>query len=330
MAAPGPGTGHRADGESLLRSRKRNFSEAEVSALLRCVSARRKKLMAAPQDKVPLWQRTQIWKQVTEAVNAASGFRNRRTPGEVKKKWSDIKIEAKKRLRVATERGDDAELRPTDKRILAILQQDPDPVQDCTIDLDPDPEPDLSVVKQEPGLEPGLDSALPTIVNVTTVKSEPLLSESDPNSSSTSASMDHAQINPFMDRAPINTFMDRAPINTFSERAQINTFTENFPPVNHITERAQMNPFTESFPHINHITEQAKTGPFTERSQPEAVTEHAQTNHVSESAQFSQPNLMLLLLQNQQQILDTLRNMAQTFSQINSSLKDISQSLKNR
>lgn len=324
--SPGPDPqGPRADSESLLRSRKRNFSEAEVSALLRGVSSRRKKLLAAPEDKVPLWQRTQIWKQVTEAVNTASGFRNRRTPGEVKKKWSDIKIEARKRQRLATERGDEGELRPMHKRILAILQRDQD--LDCTIDLDQDQDCPITGdcpvrVKQEPGLHSGLDSvldsgldsglALPTIVHVTTLKSEPLLSEFDPSSMSTSASTEHAQNNLFTERSHHG--------NHATEHA------EN----NHATEHAQMNHVTERSHHGNHTTEHAQNNHDTERSHHgNNVTEHAQNNHTTEHAQSARPDLMLLLVQNQQQILDTLRDMAQTFSQINSSLKDIAHSLKN-
>ncbi|KAK7877309.1 hypothetical protein WMY93_031959 [Mugilogobius chulae] len=103
--------------------------------------------MLAPAAKgVPRWQRTLMWKQVTEAVNAASGHRNRRTMSEVKKKWTQ------------------------DKRIMSILNPNLDLDQDQDQDLEQDLEQDLKLrVKQEP--EPG-----PTIVHVTTLKSEPQLS----------------------------------------------------------------------------------------------------------------------------------------------------------
>ncbi|XP_072298949.1 uncharacterized protein [Eucyclogobius newberryi] len=274
MRAPG------ADETQLLRSRKRNFSEAEVDALLRCVCARRKKLLLTSVDGVPRWQRSLMWKQVTEAVNVASGHQNRRTTREIKKKWSDIKIEAKKRYKSAAERGDDALLRPQDKRIICIL----DSGQNWDRDQAPGP-----IVKLEPG--PG-----PTIIHVTTVKSEPQLSESEPSSSSPPASTEHAQTDPQTEQAKMDLCTDLS------------------------TECAQTELSTQ-LPIEVHMEQQTPAHcKCTEHAQRTSYTEHAQCAPSSD--------LMVALLRNQQQILETLRNMNDTFSHISSSLKDISHSLR--
>ncbi|KAL6473318.1 hypothetical protein MHYP_G00195060 [Metynnis hypsauchen] len=88
------------------RGKKRNFTECEVETLLNEVEVRKKCLFGAlssgPLSSGPLSsgitakRKRSEWDSVCEAVNAVGS--EQRTLAEIKKKWSDIKVDVKRRL----------------------------------------------------------------------------------------------------------------------------------------------------------------------------------------------------------------------------------------
>ncbi|XP_047445722.1 nuclear apoptosis-inducing factor 1-like [Mugil cephalus] len=105
--------------------KKKNFSPGEIETLLLNVSLRKKILFSSVRCGVSSPVKRQAWQDITRAVNAVGT--EQRTVGEVKKKWSDMKTEAKKRLAAAgrsdtgTERGQEVRATHVDERIGAII-----------------------------------------------------------------------------------------------------------------------------------------------------------------------------------------------------------------
>src|SRR4029434_3418178 len=75
-------------------TRKKNYSEAEISVLLREVEMRANTLFGSLSGCVK--SKCVAWQGVTQAVNEVGG--NQRTLPEVKKKWADLKLHSKKRI----------------------------------------------------------------------------------------------------------------------------------------------------------------------------------------------------------------------------------------
>lgn len=107
------------------RTKKRNFTQSEVVILIDDVDTRKKILFGGHSVGITNARKTTEWQYVADAVNnvASEG----RTVSEIKK-WSDIKVEAKRRISLhrrsvcATGGGQGtAELTPTDKRLAGII-----------------------------------------------------------------------------------------------------------------------------------------------------------------------------------------------------------------
>ncbi|XP_064190462.1 nuclear apoptosis-inducing factor 1-like isoform X1 [Anguilla rostrata] len=83
---------------ALLRHKckKKNFTEREIEVLLGEVERRRSILFNGVSMGVSNKRKRLEWHRVCAAVNASSAVN--RSAGEVKKKWFDIKVQAKKRI----------------------------------------------------------------------------------------------------------------------------------------------------------------------------------------------------------------------------------------
>ncbi|KAL6485665.1 hypothetical protein MHYP_G00050570 [Metynnis hypsauchen] len=108
------------------RGKKRNFTECEVEALLNEVEARKKCLFGTLSSGITAKRKRSEWDSVCEAVNAVGS--EHRTLAEIKKKWSDIKVDVKRRLTAhrqsVTQTGGgvgDIELTPFDQRAAGIV-----------------------------------------------------------------------------------------------------------------------------------------------------------------------------------------------------------------
>ncbi|XP_034543279.1 uncharacterized protein LOC117815582 [Notolabrus celidotus] len=109
------------------RERKKNFSEAEIEIILGEVESRKHIVFSSVSCGVNGTEKGKAWKEVTEAVNDVSAVV--RTIQEVKRKWFDLKIEAKKRIKLskdnstATGGGGPSQPRlcPIDERIAGII-----------------------------------------------------------------------------------------------------------------------------------------------------------------------------------------------------------------
>jgi len=78
------------------RGKKRNFTNCEVEILVGEVETRQNILFGGHSIGITNAKKATEWQHVADAVNSASA--QVRTVAEIKKKWSDIKVEAKKRL----------------------------------------------------------------------------------------------------------------------------------------------------------------------------------------------------------------------------------------
>ncbi|XP_026113218.1 nuclear apoptosis-inducing factor 1-like [Carassius auratus] len=108
------------------KSKKRNFTQCEVEVIVGEVEKRRKMLFGGHSVGITNAKKALEWQTVADAVNAVAS--QPRTVAEIKKKWSDIKVEAKKRLALhrqsvsATGGGKGTpELTPLDERLAAII-----------------------------------------------------------------------------------------------------------------------------------------------------------------------------------------------------------------
>lgn len=108
------------------RGKKRNFSDTEIEVLVEEVEVNKNILFGTLNAGVTNKRKTSAWDKVTTAVNAVGS--EERTQSEVKKKWFDIKIKAKKNVTAhrqqitATGGGQTTtELTPMDTRIASII-----------------------------------------------------------------------------------------------------------------------------------------------------------------------------------------------------------------
>ncbi len=75
--------------------RKRDFSECELEMLLNEVEAHKHILFGTLSSGINTKRKKSEWESVCEAVNAVGS--EQLTSSELKKKWSDIKVEVKRR-----------------------------------------------------------------------------------------------------------------------------------------------------------------------------------------------------------------------------------------
>ena len=108
------------------RVKKRNFTESELEILLHEVEMRKHMLFGTLSTGINAKQKTNEWERVCEAVNAVGS--QQRTHSEIKKKWSDLKVEVKRRVsahrRSVTATGGGTgvgELSPFDLRVAALI-----------------------------------------------------------------------------------------------------------------------------------------------------------------------------------------------------------------
>ena len=76
--------------------KKKNFTETELEVLLSKVEARKNVLFGTLSSGISSKRKRNGWESVCQAVNAVGS--ETRTQVEVKKKWSDIKVDVKLRL----------------------------------------------------------------------------------------------------------------------------------------------------------------------------------------------------------------------------------------
>ena len=111
----------------MSKGKKRNFNESELEVLLNEVETRRAVLFGSLSSGINTKKKKFEWECVCEAVNAVGS--EQRTPTEIKKKkWSDMKVEVKRRIaahrRSITATGGGTggeELTPFDQRVAAIV-----------------------------------------------------------------------------------------------------------------------------------------------------------------------------------------------------------------
>uniref|UniRef100_A0A8C5AEI9 Myb/SANT-like DNA-binding domain-containing protein n=1 Tax=Gadus morhua TaxID=8049 RepID=A0A8C5AEI9_GADMO len=106
------------------RGKKRNFTESELEILLHEVEMRKHMLFGTLSTGINAKQKRSEWERVCEAVNAVGS--QQRTHSEIKKKWSDLKVEVKRRAhrRSVTATGGGTgvgELSPFDLRVAALI-----------------------------------------------------------------------------------------------------------------------------------------------------------------------------------------------------------------
>ena len=108
------------------KTKKRNFTECEVEVLVNEVEQPRNVLFGAHSTGVTNCKKACAWQHVADAVNvvASQGC----TMAEIKKKWSDIKVDAKKRIAAhrqsirAMGRGEgEPDLTPMDQKLAGII-----------------------------------------------------------------------------------------------------------------------------------------------------------------------------------------------------------------
>ncbi|XP_061593275.1 nuclear apoptosis-inducing factor 1-like [Cololabis saira] len=106
--------------------KKRNFTECEMETLLSEVEARKRVLSGTLSSGITRKRKRSEWDSVCDAVNAVGS--EQRTHAELKKKWSDIKVEVKRRTAAHRQsvaktgggKGED-DLTPFQQRVAAIV-----------------------------------------------------------------------------------------------------------------------------------------------------------------------------------------------------------------
>ncbi|XP_059896290.1 uncharacterized protein LOC132448783 [Gadus macrocephalus] len=108
------------------RVKKRNFTESELEILVHEVEMRKHMLFGTLSTGINAKQKINEWERVCEAVNSVGS--QQRTHSEIKKKWSDLKVEVKRRVsahrRSVTTTGGGTgvgELSPFDLRVAALI-----------------------------------------------------------------------------------------------------------------------------------------------------------------------------------------------------------------
>lgn len=76
--------------------KKKNFTEDELEALLAEVETRKNILFGTLSSGITSKRKRNEWESVCQAVNAMGS--ETRTQAEIKKKWSDIKLDVKRRM----------------------------------------------------------------------------------------------------------------------------------------------------------------------------------------------------------------------------------------
>ncbi|XP_059209967.1 t-SNARE domain-containing protein 1-like [Centropristis striata] len=74
-------------------TKKRNFSEAEIETLTSHVQQHKVILFGSLKSGIKGSRKNEVWKEITAAVNSVAA--DTRTPSEVKKKWSNLKLATK-------------------------------------------------------------------------------------------------------------------------------------------------------------------------------------------------------------------------------------------
>ncbi|XDV33494.1 hypothetical protein PO909_003891 [Leuciscus waleckii] len=109
-------------------AKKRNFSDVEIETITREVEKNKIVLFGSLKSGIKGAHKNKIWNQITSSVNSVGV--EKRTPAEVKKKWSDIKIATKRRVsalkRSQSQTGGgppdpSLQLTPNDERVAALI-----------------------------------------------------------------------------------------------------------------------------------------------------------------------------------------------------------------
>ncbi|CAM4657939.1 unnamed protein product [Leuciscus chuanchicus] len=77
-------------------AKKKNFSNVEIETITREVERNKIVLFGSLKSGIKGAHKNKIWTQITSSVNSVGV--EKRTPAEVKKKWSDIKIATKRHV----------------------------------------------------------------------------------------------------------------------------------------------------------------------------------------------------------------------------------------
>ncbi|KAK0146283.1 t-SNARE domain-containing protein 1 [Merluccius polli] len=104
------------------KGRKINFSECEVEVLISEVEARNNILFGSLSSGISTKTKKLAWEKVAKSVNEV-GAENR-TVADIKKKWSDIKVDVKKKGFCPPEKRGGAglgELAPFEQRVAAVV-----------------------------------------------------------------------------------------------------------------------------------------------------------------------------------------------------------------
>lgn len=137
---------------SKQKSKKKNFSDCEIEVLLAEVERRRRVLFNGVSMGVSNRRKRMEWHRVCVAVNNVSS--DHRSPGEVKKKWFDIKVQAKKRISAHRQSvgaaGWSSPLSPLDERVAFIMED----IQPSAALAPPDGYPDMA---ESPAVKMGKD-----------------------------------------------------------------------------------------------------------------------------------------------------------------------------
>ncbi|XP_027132538.1 nuclear apoptosis-inducing factor 1-like [Larimichthys crocea] len=110
----------------MSRGKKRNFTESELEVLINEVEMHREILFGTLSTGINAKRKRREWEHVCEAVNAVGS--EQRTESELKKKWSDLKVEVKRRVsahrRSVTATGGGSgveELSSFDRRVASLV-----------------------------------------------------------------------------------------------------------------------------------------------------------------------------------------------------------------
>ncbi|XP_054866345.1 t-SNARE domain-containing protein 1-like isoform X2 [Amphiprion ocellaris] len=138
----------------MAEKRKGNFSETKTEVLVDEVEARKSILFGGHSSGITNKRKGTEWQHVVTSVNSVGS--TERTMAEVKKKWSDLKVEAKKRVTChhqsmsATGGGrGKPEPTPLDSRIASILGT----ASGCGIVSEKEGDTDLAEPTEETELE---------------------------------------------------------------------------------------------------------------------------------------------------------------------------------
>ena len=85
-----------ADVDGKKKAKKPNFTREEISTLVTAIGNRKKEIMCKFEGGLGKVRQRNAWAAVREEVKETS--RNERSVEELKKKWSDLRIEAKKKV----------------------------------------------------------------------------------------------------------------------------------------------------------------------------------------------------------------------------------------